>query len=149
MPKRNSDAAMEAVAAHDNAAACPNCGQWQRGPSGQRDCLNECIRRGFAAEAWPLTIHAGSVGEWPFPVMQANPDAWVEISLEHRDYCLEVLPPYYFKGGFAVSEPQNHTAEGVPVYACVVTIWPRHFVKHLTLAQAEAEAPLLRAMVKP
>lgn len=48
----SSDCAMSAIADHDNAAACPNCGQWQRGPSGDRDCLNECVRRGFASEAF-------------------------------------------------------------------------------------------------
>lgn len=25
---------------------CPNCGQWQHASSG--DCLNECVKRGFA-----------------------------------------------------------------------------------------------------
>lgn len=26
---------------------CPNCGQWQH-PENGGDCLNECVRRGFA-----------------------------------------------------------------------------------------------------
>lgn len=30
-----------------NQAVCPNCGQWQR-EENYGDCLNECIKRGFA-----------------------------------------------------------------------------------------------------
>ena len=31
--------------------------------------------------------------------------AWVRATAEEADYCLNVLPPIMFAGGFAVSEP--------------------------------------------
>lgn len=89
-----------------------------------------------------------STKEWPFPIMDANPDAFVEISEETYWYCLEVLPPLYFPGGFAVSEAQRHTAEGAPVYACIFPAGGRYFARYRTLPQAAADAPMVRAKVR-
>jgi hypothetical protein len=82
---------------------------------------------------------------WPFTRMDARPDAWVELTKEQFDYCLGVLPPIYFRGGFAISEASRHTAEGVPVYCCVVTIRGRRLARELTIAEAEATVPWMRA----
>lgn len=94
-------------------------------------------------------ILAGHLAEWPFPIMAAHPAAWVEISETHADYCLEVLPPHYYAGGFAVSEASHSTPEGEPVYVCVVTAGARYFARHLPLSRASVEAARLRAAVKP
>lgn len=46
-------------------------------------------------------------------------DEWHRITQDDADYCLEVLPPIYFRGGFAVSEPVMHNDEGEAIYLCV------------------------------
>src|SRR5216117_3994445 len=77
-----------------------------------------------------------SIGEWPFPKAtlsrQAYPHPggdWFEISEAHGNDLLNVLPPIYFPGGFFVSEPADHDASGRPVYAAVVRVNGRWFLR--------------------
>lgn len=68
----------------------------------------------------------------------ALPDGWQELTEERADEFLCVLPPIYFPGGFAVSEPHNHTPEGIPTYQCVVTIGARYFGRVDTIKRTRA-----------
>jgi len=43
----------------------------------------------------------------------------VPVDEEFYDEFLNVLPPIYFTGGFAVSEPYTHNAKGMPVFLCI------------------------------
>lgn len=46
-----------------------------------------------------------------FAAAAADPRSWHPMTEEEADYCLEVLPPIYFPGGFAVSEPLRDAGE--------------------------------------
>ena len=94
-------------------------------------------------------IVTGHVGEWPFPLVDENPAAWVEISEEHWIYSMEVLPPIYFDGGFAVSEASHEDAQGREMYAACVKIGGRFFIRHLAVADMPEAARTLRATVQP
>jgi hypothetical protein len=74
---------------------------------------------------------------------------FVEITEEQMWTALEVLPPIYFRGGFAVSEPQCHDRTNTPVYACVVTKGKRYFLRYGTVKEAEAFADELRSGAVP
>lgn len=47
-------------------------------------------------------------------------DSWRRITEQDYWYCLEVLPPIYVPGGFAVSEPVTSTDSGEVVYLVVL-----------------------------
>lgn len=50
---------------------------------------------------------------------RVNPDApWHPCPESMQDYFLEVVPPTYFNGGFACSEPHCHTPSGHPILLC-------------------------------
>lgn len=69
---------------------------------------------------------------WPHPAIanaRQGGTAWVEISAEHADYSLNVLPPIYIPGGFMVSEPADHTPEGDPIYTAIIQIGSRYFAR--------------------
>ena len=72
-------------------------------------------------------------------VSKAPPGIWCEISEAQMMEALEVLPPIYFPGGFAVSEPLRHDGNGDPVYLCVVTIGEQYWVVEATIARARRE----------
>lgn len=91
-----------------------------------------------------VEIIAGHVGEWPFPIMDENPGAWVEISEEHWDYSLGAVPPIYFEGGFAVSEASHSDERGRSMYAACVNIGSRYFMRHLAVADMPTRARELR-----
>ena len=63
------------------------------------------------------TFSAGLKAAWDYRAPQPWP--WRDITEADADYCLEVLPPIYFPGGFAVSEPVMHDAQGRPIYLCI------------------------------
>ena len=76
-----------------------------------------------------------------------KPWDWRKITQEDADYCLEVLPPIYFRGGFAVSEPVIHDDKGRPVYLCVKRERshthgrePRYFAKLSAIHDVDSEA---------
>lgn len=85
---------------------------------------------------------------WPFDLGKKHPDAWIEMSEEHATYSLEVLPPIYFRGGFAVSEPAWHNEHDEPVYWCVVKAGSKHYGRHLTVREAPAAALALKAVAE-
>ena len=104
-----------------------------------------------------MKIHTDMIGIWPPQVLTAiadqlyglTPDEWVEISKEHMWEHLEVLPPIYYHGGFAVSEPWTHQGpNGAPTYLCVSTVGKRHFATHATIPQAEQMTRELRVELK-
>lgn len=97
--------------------------------------------------ATAIKIVNDSAGTWPWKACDANPGAWCATSAEDADYCLEVLPPIYFRGGFAVSEPIRHTAEDVPVYLCLVQAGGVTFARQCTVKEAAADVEALRAAV--
>lgn len=69
---------------------------------------------------------------------------WREIDQEAADEVLCVLPPIYFVGGFAMSEPFDHTAAGVPLYYCVIRSKNgKHFMKIATVEAAQVAAKVL------
>ena len=86
-------------------------------------------------------------GTWPHDVAKEHPDAWIGLTDEQAHYALEVLPPIYFRGGFAVSEAAYHTASGEPAYWCVVKAGDRFYGRDLPISQAPAEAATLRQAV--
>lgn len=87
--------------------------------------------------------------EWAYEQMgenyKAGRDVWVEVSDDFRQQALEVLPPIYRRGGFLVSEPYTHNAEGRPVYAGFATIGGRDFARYATPSDFERLAAELRA----
>jgi hypothetical protein len=64
-----------------------------------------------------MEFSAGLKAAWDYKA----PKPWVWRRITEADfwYCLEVLPPIYFRGGFAVSEPVIHEQGDRPVYLCV------------------------------
>lgn len=80
-----------------------------------------------------------------------NESEWTEITQGAADYCLCyclcVLPPIYFPGGFAVSEPIRHTLGDEPVYCCVVSLGERWFAREMTIKQASAHVRELRDLI--
>jgi len=82
---------------------------------------------------------------WPFDKLRHPCAEWAEIAEEHYWHALEVLPPLYFRGGFAIGEAANHTADDVPVHCCIVTVRGRYFARELPMDIAAREAEALRA----
>lgn len=62
----------------------------------------------------------------------------VEITEEQAEYMLNVLPPIYGSGCFAVSEPYSHTDEGRARYHWCAKRGAKHFVTLGTKAEAHA-----------
>ena len=60
---------------------------------------------------------SGLKAAWDYKAPKPWP--WRAITEADADYCLEALPPIYFSGGFAVSEPVMHDDADRPVYLCV------------------------------
>jgi uncharacterized protein DUF1419 len=95
-------------------------------------------------------IEQNEAARWPFDVMAENPDTWVRITPEDYDYMLNVLPPIYFSGGFAVSEAYDDDPEtGEPRYATVVQAGFKFYVRHLPKSRMAAEATALRDFLVP
>lgn len=93
---------------------------------------------------------AGLKAAWDYKA--PKPWNWRQITERDADYCLEVLPPIYFSGGFAVSEPVIHDKQGRPVYLCVRVekshthgVEPRYSAKLSTIAEVDANADDWRA----
>lgn len=86
------------------------------------------------------TLVEGTAGLNPWTASDAHPGAWVHTSAERWDYCLNVLPPINFRGGFAVSEASRHDDRGVAVYLCLTTIAGKHYAKNATIQEASREA---------
>jgi hypothetical protein len=86
----------------------------------------------------------GTTEQQPWEAAKEHRGAWVEVSEERWEYCLNVLPPIYFRGGFAVSEASWHTAGNVPVYLCLVTVKGTRYAQELTIAEAVKEAAAIR-----
>ena len=75
-------------------------------------------------------------------------DGWQEIDEKTYWYFLEVLPPIYFPGGFAVSEPITHNEEGFAVYQCCAAIGGKYYGREATRKAAAASLPALRATLE-
>lgn len=68
-----------------------------------------------------------SLNGWPYPLIgnirRAGSRAWVEVTPEHYDEMLNVLPPaMYFSGGFMMGEEADADARGVPIYTAFVRV---------------------------
>ncbi len=72
-----------------------------------------------------------------FQAMKTAAPAPVEITKEHSDYMLNVLPPRYGRGCFAMGEPYTHRTDGV-VYYWASEINGKHFGVLGTKQEAEA-----------
>lgn len=61
---------------------------------------------------------------------------------ERADDALNMLPPHYFSGGFALGEPYHHTEQGQPVFACFMRLRSQkcHIARYLTITQANNPA---------
>lgn len=80
----------------------------------------------------------------------ADETAWHPMSEEEAEYCLNVLPPIYFSGGFAVSEPIRDSYSfdlhpGGQVFLAVVRWNGRPYCRELTRAAMEPEALKLKS----
>lgn len=73
--------------------------------------------------------------------------AWVRATAEEADYCLNVLPPIMFAGGFAVSEPIRDDDQGRPVYLAIVEAGGKVWARELATADMGREAARLREAV--
>ena len=76
----------------------------------------------------------------------ARCDTWVLITAAEADAIKGEVPPYYFDGGFACSEPITHTAGGAEELLCVVhleTGMGAGAARQMTLAEAPAAAAAL------
>lgn len=74
----------------------------------------------------------------------AEPDTWHQLTEDEADYCLGVLPPIYFDGGFAVSEEAHADAEGRPHFYAVVRVRAVFYGRHLHRGNMAREARALR-----
>ena len=75
---------------------------------------------------------------------KAHPRTWCRITEAEADEALNVLPPIYFDGGFAVSEPIRHTAADEPVFLGVVQRSGIYYCAEGTVAELSREARKLR-----
>lgn len=64
--------------------------------------------------------------------------AWRPCPESLSYYMLEVVPPEYFRGGFACGEAFSHSSEGYPIYLCFRTIGGQSYCRYATLKQAAA-----------
>lgn len=71
-------------------------------------------------------------------IRDAGP-TWAEIDEEAFSEALDVLPPRYFPGGFAVSEAVCDDHEGRVMYLCVVTKQRRHFARYAHIVKGLAD----------
>lgn len=76
----------------------------------------------------------------------AEREMWREINANEMQESLEVLPPKYFRGGFAVSEAYDSNSKGI-VYACIVTVGKRYFMRLCTINEAVEDAATLRSLL--
>ncbi len=74
-------------------------------------------------------------------------DAWHLTTEARRVELLNVLPPICVTGGFAVSEPIRHDADGRAVYLCVAEAGGSVWVRELARADMPAAIAALRAAV--
>ncbi len=94
------------------------------------------------------TVEACSRADgWPYPDVhddaKAGRDVWREISHERADEFLDVLPPIYFPGGFAVSEESDFW-NGEPTYGVVTRCGRRYFMRELGRSRFVVEVLRLR-----
>lgn len=95
------------------------------------------------------TFSPGLKAAWDYNA--PKPWDWREITEADMDYVLQVLPPIYFRGGFACSEPVIHDENGRPVYLCVRCDGPRYdgsskyFAKLSTIHDVDPKADDWRA----
>lgn len=87
-----------------------------------------------------ISLNDTTAGTWPPEAFKLNPGQWCRCSQEHADYFLGVLPPIYFPGGFACSEPWTHLDNGTPTYLCVITRGRKPYAKHATISEAKLAA---------
>ena len=93
-----------------------------------------------------VVVIESTKGLWPWKAVDEHRGAWCEISNEHFDYCLNVLPPIYFPGGFATSEAVRFDcAEDDELYLSVVTWRGRRFACLLSPRQMKTAGTTLHA----
>jgi hypothetical protein len=83
-----------------------------------------------------------TIGVWPWDAVRENPGQWCAISEEHAEYCLNVLPPIYFDGGFAVGEAiDGEIGTGTPRYLALTRRNDRPYATGpVTIAEASRRA---------
>lgn len=92
-----------------------------------------------------LAVVWGPRDSWPDCLSTEARETWHEVTERVSDYFLNVLPPKYFRGGFACSEPVCYDSEaGAETFQCFVRVAGRPLTRVCTLAQAEREGELLR-----
>jgi len=91
-----------------------------------------------------LIAECEDITVWPFKRADEAPTLWHEMTEKDWWYCLEVLPPIYFAGGFAVSEAYGNDEQGRATYWCCVQVGSRYFGKHMAVAEMPAAARELR-----
>ena len=89
--------------------------------------------------------------EWAYSDLEddyrANEPVWREVSESFYWQALGVLPPIYREGGFLVSEPWRHAADGEPVCAGFATVHHRYFAQMSTPSAFPASARKLRNLL--
>lgn len=70
----------------------------------------------------------------------SDPSAWHPMTAAEAEYCLNVLPPLYFKGGFAVPEAVRTGSDGRSVYLCVVHRGGQPFCREMAYTDAAFSA---------
>lgn len=91
--------------------------------------------------------------QWPWPLVsdlrRAGQTAWVEVDEDAAYQMLTAVPPLYFRGGFFMGEAATHilhprTSDMIPVYAAVVKIDERHFVREVPTTTVQSAVQELR-----
>lgn len=80
----------------------------------------------------------------PWANAATDPTAWHLTTPERRTELLNILPPIDVPGGFAVSEPIRHDANGRAVYLCVAEAHGDPWVRELALGDMAREIRELR-----
>lgn len=80
---------------------------------------------------------------WPWDVSKvaylARDRSWVQTDESGYYYCLNVMPPIYREGCFAVSEPMWHTRDDRPIYLWLRICGDTHQCRYATVAEIEEE----------
>lgn len=102
-------------------------------------------------DATHIVLDSTDPRAWPYPAVSdarmAGRDYWRQISEELRWHFLEVLPPIYFPGGFMVSEPAAHTADGDPIYAAIVRAGNGYWMREVPSREAGVESARLHKLM--
>ena len=89
-------------------------------------------------------INRASINANPWKAAASDPESWHATTFDRAEELLNVMPPIYFPGGFAVGEAIRHDSEGRAVYLAVAMTPGCTWVRELAIKDAPAAVVALR-----